>query len=708
MVGLVGKRRERRGLVLPMVLVVGAILLMLGLTLFQFVGQQNANLHLLANAEVAHFMAEAGISSCIRSIREALSTAGITDGSNTKLNALLTLPQPLPDTSLMPFLKDIWNEDLKKFSKEVDKTANIRVEVWLRGFESTETDPKAWVDPGAKQGWLSIEATGEYRGMKRVLSIKRKVWVGNTIPPLVSKFTLYVRKAGAGSPGQYNVVRNDYGGNVTDEAKPLMCFNHTTPEAIFPFQPGAISSILGDEKDPFVYQKRGWIWLGGGPVRLNITSGSGAFGEIFHFYDISTSNSFQAIKFRTPVTKLPPVFGSPQQLPGDDIDPDNPQNLKYSTYSFGHNFVIEGFHDISDRKQHDAMYERDILSRPHELPRFGSKSSQFHLFGLAQKGFQSRTKVIGEVTAAFPRFASLEVKPEEPVMEQKFLDMKPPPLYLLPSLHGENYTSEYHLKDFLGRHFGGPILATGFFFADQADYAKYMSCIVEVPYIISYNSMQDTNAATGIRQFPPSSSTLTLDTGSNLILKNQVVTLYEGPVDNPRLLEVMSSRIQREIGTIQEFWDRYFDKKTQTLQLNEIVRIRNPQKQTFFLPPNTIAYPLKVAGGGLIMLEEGNLVLREVVMNDVSENLTVALVKGTSVQFETPKRNQVNIVAPNAELAPGFAANLFGSLCLHAVPPNSRSPGGNLYYREDQDPTQNGYFSFYKVRIDDKDTFWHE
>jgi len=702
------QKRPARGMILPLVVIIGGVLLVLGITLHQFVGQQNANVHLLAFSEVAHFLAEAGISSCIRSVREALQASGILGQGNQALFKLLTKPEPLPDTSLMPLLKDTWNEDLKKFSKDLDKTANIKVEVWLRNFKQTETDPSAWVDPTAKTGWLSIESTGGYRGMKRVLIIKRKIWVGNVLPPVVSKFTLHVREARKADEGAYNIIRNDYDSNITDGPRPIVCFNHSTPDAFHPFPGTPISKILSDEKDPFVYLQRGWIWLGGCKIRLNITSGAGALGEIFHFYDISNANSFQAIKFKTPAEKLPAPFQNPINLPWDLIDASSPDPSRQPSYQFGHSFVIEGFHDKSNRRQQNAMYERNVLSTTYEKPKYGSKSSMLHLYGLAQKGFQSRTKVFGNVTAAFPRYACLDVKPMEPDVANMFANTKPDPLYLLPSLPPQTFRNNFPITDFLNRHFGGPILATGFLFQDQAEYAKFMSCIVEIPYNTSYNSMQDIQTATGSRQFPPQSNVLSEDSGSDLILKRDKLTIYKGPVEAPRMLEVVKSRIQKDIPTVGEFWGTYYDKEKQVLRLGQIVRILNADKETFFLPPQQIAYPLKVEEGGMIILENGNLTCRGAVLLSTDECLTIVVARGSSVNFETPQMNQVNILAPQAELGYGSRAELYGTLCLRSLTPDERTSGGNIRFREDQDPTKPDYLKFYKIRIDDHDTFWHE
>lgn len=692
------------GVVLPLVLISGGVLLTLGLTLYNFVSQQNSNIHLLASAEVAHFLAEAGISSCVRTVRETLSRANLT--ANPQVAGLLLQGRPLPDTSLMSYLKDTWNEDLKGFAREVDSTAGIKVEVWLREFKQTETAPESWVDPSAKTGWLSIESTGEYRGMRRTLSVKRQVWVGSILPPVVSKFTLHVGQASRGNEGSYNIIRNDYAGNITDGPLPIICYNHGTPDTFFPFEGRPLSAILNEEKNPQIYQQRGWIWLGGGKVRLNLTSGAGALGEIFHFFEILSNSTFQAIKFITLTAKLPPPFRSPQSLPWD-IKPDDPNPPWYS-YTFGHHFVLEGFHDKSDRKAQNAMYEGDILSVAAELPRYGAKSSMLHLYGTSNKGYQSRTKVLGNVSLAFPRFAGLDITPQEPIQRANFLSAAPPPMYLLPSLFPHEYSEERLLTDFLKRRLGGPILPVGFLFADQSMYSRFMSCIVEMPYVTSYNAMQDIQTGQPPREFPPQNKILSEDDGREITLTRNNQILYKGPVSAPQLLEVIHRRVQKKIGSIEEFWTTYYDADKQTLNLNEIVQIDNAAKASFLIPPDNLPYPLKVTGGGMVILAEGNLVLRGVQMQSPKEALTLVLDKGTLVKFETPIQNQLNIVAPKAELDYGSKMDLLGTLCLGTVRPDERTSGGFLRYRQEQDPTTDESQAFTKIRINNRDTFWHE
>ena len=686
-----------------MVAILGSILLLLGITLYFFVGQQNVNVHLLAYGEVAHFLAEAGVSGSIRSIRDSLDAAGLGNEGPSAVQKILLQGNPLQDTSLMPLLNDTWNKELKDFAADVDKSASIRVEVWLRNFKATETDPSRWADPIAKSGWLSIEATGRYKGSSRTLTIRRALRVGSILPPLTSKFTLHLADCSRGHEERFNIIRNDYQSNISKLAgnlRPLQIYNHSTPDT--PIDPKSVGEILSDEVNDKIYQERGWVFLGGGKVRLNITSGAGTYGEIFQVYDVGNANDFQPIRFKTPANLMPTVFSNPIPLYWDRVDI-NP--VRRVNYTFEHSFVLEGFHDQSNKKETDAMYEGDILS-PLDKQVYTSRSSLLHLFGDTRKGYQSRTKVLGHVNAAFPRYSIIMVGSPESDVQAMLENQKP--LYALPSMHEHEYNPGREIKDAKNRRVGGPILTAGFLFSNFQEYQKLMSGILEVPYVTSYNTMQDIIGKKTTRQFPSEQAILAEDRGTSIEIKRGEFLCYKGTVESPNLMDVIKKRVQAEAESINDFWDTYYDPKTQSLVLNGIVRIQNQENLDLFIPPTSKPSPLKVSGGGMIVLDQGNLVLRGVVVASPIEALTVVLVKGRNVLFENSASNHVHIYAPHADVRAQAKIDLFGSLAAGDLDPAACCQGGTLRYREATDPTRSSSLAFTKIKIDDRDTMWHE
>ncbi|MDD3146260.1 MAG: hypothetical protein PHD82_03070 [Candidatus Riflebacteria bacterium] len=460
--------------------------------------------------------------------------------------------------------------------------------------------------------------------------------------------------------------------------------------------------MLKDEKLADIWQRRGWLWLGGRKVRLNLCSGAGDLGEIFHFYDVSNPNVFSPVKFSTPAAALPAKFSGPVQLPWDKSS----ESIRQVSYSFGHSFVLDGFHDRSSRKETDAMYEGNVLSTG-EKNHYSSKSSILHLFGDARKGYQSRTRLFGQVNAAFIRFANLEVKPEDADVAALFAAANPPPLYLLRSISDEAYNNSVDIEEVGRRTLGGPLLKSGMLFKSYNEYAQLMSRVVELPYRESYNSMQDVYDAKVGRTFPSSAANLPVDSGDKVTLQRDQHVFFKGVPSADAVSQLLAGRVQIEVETINTFWERFLNKQGE-LELNAVVRIRNPRGLDMQIPAAGRPQPMVVRGGGIIVLESGNLVLRGISCSSPDQALTILLRGNGSVSFASTQPNHVNLIAPDAELAYGSKFDLTGTLCVGSIYADHRFQGGTVRFRAGQDPIVSGYDRFYKVFVDPKDSYWNE
>ncbi len=692
---------HNRGFTIMIALAIGTILLLLSVTLYTFVSHQYTGIHTIVNGEIAHFLAETGINTTIGTIRSNISN-NLTSGNQSfeKLKSTFINSKSVNDICINDLLGDSWNDDLKIFSKEVDKTASIKVNVYLRDFSPIEKDTNIWNDPKACKGWLVIESVGEYKGSQRKIIVKRNVSFFNMVPGIMGKFTLYLNDSIKKSENDYNLIRNDYKGMITDGPQPILVYNHATPG--YPIEPGNIADILRDEKDPEIWEHRGWIWLKGDKCRLNLCSGAGDLGEIFHFYDVSNPNEFSPIRFSALAQNLPESFFKSLNLPWDRSN----VNIKNTPYRFWHSFILDNFHDRSNRMVSEAMYEGSILS-DYERKRYGAKSSVLHLFGDARKGYQSRTRVIGPVFSAFVRFANLEVKPEAPDVKAIFESNDPKPIYLLRSVPPESYSDFIDLIEFTGRRVGGPILKTGTLFKNYNEYSSLMSSIVEMPYIESYNTMQDVYDNKTERTFPRLKKILNLDTkGDSVITKNGNI-YYKGKPSIEDSISLIQQRVQNTISTPADFWERYLNEDGE-LELNSVVSITNSDNDEFIIPPPGKPQPLTVKGGGIILLENGSIVLRGISLSDSSEILTVATKGSGKVRFESTIPNMVDIIAPNSEVDYGSKFELFGTLCAKNIYADHRFQGGIIRYRQAQDPMGNGYDKFYKMFIDNKDSYWND
>ena len=692
---------HNRGFTIMVALIIGTVLLLLSVVLYTFVSRQYTGMHIIVNGEIAHFLAETGINTTIGSIRESIGN-NFSAGTRTfdKLKEIFLNSKSINNICINDILDESWNSDLKKFSADIDKTASIEVNVYLRDFKPIENNPAVWCDPKAVDGWLVIESVGEYKGATRKIMIKRGISIFNMVPGVMSKFTLYLNNSVKKDENDYNIIRNDYKGMITDGPQPIIVYNHATPE--YPVESGNIADIEKEEKEPDVWKKRGWIWLKGPKTRLNLCSGAGDLGEIFHFYDVSNPNVFSPVRLSTPVNSLPETFFKSMAIPWDKSS----EIIKNAHYRFWHSFILDSFHDRSKRMQIEAMYEGDILSSK-ERRTYGAKSSVLHLFGDARKGFQSRTRVIGPVYSAFVRFANLEVKPEEPEVKEIFESQKPSPIYLLRSLPYENYGKAVDITEFMGRKVGGPMLKTGMLFKNYDEYSKLMSRIVEMPYAESYNSMQDVYDKKKDRVFPTTKKIINFDVEGESSISRNGNTYFKGKPAIEDSIKLIRQRVQDVVATPADFWKKYLNEDGE-LELNTVVLISNDSKEDFVIPPVGMPQPLVVKGGGIILLEKGNISFRGISLADTSEILSVAAAGEGRIRFESTITNMVDIIAPNAEIDYGSKFEVFGSLCAKNIYADHRFQGGVIRYREAQDPTKNSYDRFYKILLAKKDSYWNE
>jgi len=108
--------------------------------------------------------------------------------------------------------------------------------------------------------------------------------------PVLSKFTLYVENAQEGNPFRFNLVSTDQNGSLspTSSAKPFILDNGGE---------NRVDSTLAE----FVRKERGLVYLGGGPIVLNLARGWGSnpeFGEGFHLFEKGRGDGLYTIDWK--------------------------------------------------------------------------------------------------------------------------------------------------------------------------------------------------------------------------------------------------------------------------------------------------------------------------------------------------------------------------------------------------------------------------
>ena len=424
-------------------------------------------------------------------------------------------------------------------------------------------------------------------------------------------------------------------------------------------------------------------------------------GEIFHFYDVSRPNTFSPISFNTPKDMLPSAFSRGLNLQWDKSS----QTMRTVHYTFSHGFVLDGFHDKSTMKSTDAMYEGGILSES-DKRRYGSKSSALHLYGDARPGYSSRTKIFGNVYSAFIRFANLDIKSTENDVAEMLKSVNPKPIYLLKSLSPQEYDDSLTISEIKKRAVGGPILKLCMLFDGYGEYSQLMSGIIEMPYVSAYNSMQEILDGKKVRNFPPNKTVLEQTELSAIALKGAGGQIYDGIPSGESALSILNDRANASIDSIDEFWSTFLNDKKE-LELNSIIRIKNSKKETLKIPPETVRPPLKVKGGGAIILENGSVELGGVICETLKEALTVGVCGSGNVRFTSINQNQINVIAPECVLGYSSRIDMLGSLCVKSIFVDDRFQGGRVIFRQGTDPIQCPANAFYKIYLSPRDSYWN-
>lgn len=694
---------RKAGFTLIYVLSIGVTLLILGTVLFKLVGRHQEEIRHVADAQSAHYLAEAGIGFAICEVRKSFEE-GNTAGLSPLAKTIIENPS-VPETSIVPLFDPSWNYRLAACAAEVDPSASLEVDAWFTGFQAAETDPAVWNDPVSCRGSLAIRATGSCKGVSRTVEVRRPVFAGSLLPPVTTKFTLRAHSAAQGQPERYNTLSNDYDGRHVEGDRPLMLYHHPLPDDTLAPQ------VPKEGEEPAnVFESRGWVWLGGGQVRLHLTSGALDAGELFQLYAIPEPGKPKVIRFTTPPSLLPPAFSQARGFPWDRPD-GAPERV--TEYAFGHDFLLDGFHDRSTSLEHNAMYEGDLIS-PDQIAKYGAKSSSLHLFGDCRKGFQSRTKVIGNVSTAILRLGRLDVKPEEPDVAAIFGGTRPSPQYFLPACETGNFKPEQTLTEFLGRAVGGPVARRSELFPTYEDYTEHMCSIVEFPTAYLYNFMGELALPSEQRTYPPAASPLAYDDGSDLQLRRNETLLYRGPVKALQTIEVIRNRAMVELSTIDEFWERFYRPDDRVLRLDTTVRIINKARDPLVFPPSHLSAPLVVEGSGMILFERGNVVCRGNRLTSQYSAITIAAPEAETVTMEQSDLHQLNILAPKARLVLAIPCRINGSVDVRdTLPTAGTGKGGSIAWREIQDPIRtsesgNDWRAFIRACVSDTDRSWYD
>lgn len=679
------KNKPAKGAILLIAVCILGVCMFFAASMHFFVSSQRKNNNTFLEKQVAHYIANSGIDIATTSIESIIDEINKSPTSKIalKFKSLLNRNSAVSITS---FFRSQINDLISLLKSELNKNINLKLKATI-ATSDIENNSKLWSDPNAKVLLLKIKSTGCFKDVEESVIVTKQIIYSSMLLPVVSKFTLHLQDASENNRSKYNIIKNKYDGSFPQiGVRPLTCFNNPPNEK---------------QHDADVYTKRGWIFLGGGLSILQISSGTKKGGEVFHFYKVSKSGKCNTLKFSPRIS--PPCFSEPNTYVADYLT-----KTKTAKYKLKYNFILDGFHDSSAMRTHDAMYTGEALSAS-DLKKYGAKSSFLKLYGNTRN--ISHTKVIGNVQAAYVKYAWISVTPLESNIFSEMNSLAHKPIFFLPSMSSHDYAPDKRIVNFFvnERHRGEPILTPRTLQLTKEQYQKYMSRIIDnLPYTTSYNMISEILNSKSTREFPPSRQILTKDMGLNLTLKRHTHTLYNGIAAAPKSVEVASDRSLCIVPSIKRFWERYYDKETNTITLNGAITVLNTSKKQFVIPPRGYNQPLYFKGKGMIILKNGDLELRGCQQKSSNDCLSIILKNGRNIYITASLDNYVSVLAPEASVHFKVWSKFYGTLAAKTISLKNNPQGGELHYLTSHDPTSEVSRKFMCLYADDKESYWHD
>lgn len=634
-------------------------------------------------------LAQSVINYSVARLQEQLETA---DG---KLLAFFSSSELTPGTSI-----PIELPDLKKILEEFPKTnADVSLEVsTIKQLKTKEDLNKTGFDPFEKTLTLNITALVAGQQSECTLREQRELKLVNLMPDILGKFTLYVKESG--DSDSLNRFANHIDGyadsqfSLADSCRPVILKNG-----------GELDFAASEADDPDSWRTRGFIYLGGSEVNLNLTSGNfEGYGELFHFYSLSQSPGIPGyFDIDSPAFfAVPPDFSKawPQSLnPGPPFAPRFAYFLKH---------VITGFYTTQDNGSDMSHDGRLGISFPanDKNARVAMRSSSLNLYGTSAN--PSPTLVLGKVNRRYADFTGIVVDVDGDGSRDAVVDyvretdqalgtIANPPGQISTIGNG-SVQPGLHVK------LNNGLVNYSNMFATELSYADNMCKLKTEPYLRSMDFMY----FRGDDEFFPSQamfgesdsswqSSFSLKFHHNLLPDH---SYYQNgnPQNFPaaRLTDKTVFAVKDE----QEFYRHFIKADGKTLALGVPVSVINKADETFKLPSN-----LSIARGGVIFIEDGHLELGSISRDDPDEVLTI-IVNNGNILLNLPAQSPVyaNLIALNGTLLNlnnNHGIDLHGSLIVKNYDPGQFKVGGRLNYDPRNDPSGFYYKNYFRCYIAD-------
>ena len=377
----------RRGLSLYVILCTLVVVSIFAFATSTMVTQNIRQARLLADSRAALLLDRSAVACAIGQIQDAL------ENPQSQLHQVLTAPDLASGTQLAIDLAPLEAVRTGYRDAAITVAATIERISPLDGLRLTRTTGGG--DPIERRCVLCLQLSGRVGSAEINRSEYRELRIVNLLPGILGKFTLYVRQAAGNSPG-FNRFANDINGWADDQVPPA--------DRIMPIILKNGGELDGGQDS---WKKRGFVYLGGGKVSLNLTAGNDeAYGENFLFYSMTQTPSIPGYYDPFP----PDFFTKPP-----DFTKRHPQSLNtggsfVTDFAYCLKRVVSGFY-TTDADGKDMNIDKRLgvtfPGTPQACdPRM--RSSILHLYGTRSN--PSPTLVLGSVYRRYAEYAGVVVE----------------------------------------------------------------------------------------------------------------------------------------------------------------------------------------------------------------------------------------------------------------------------------------------------------
>ena len=680
---------SKRGMVLFVLLCILTIVSISAFSLNKFAQQKLRQNKQLLDRQSCNILAQSALNYAVANLQEELENqpSSVADYFfNPELQTGTIVPLPLP----------MLNDLVAEYS---DSEAQIQVKtISIRKMQKEEEMSTSGYDPLERSFEVEFTAFARTGLITCNLTETREIRLVNLQPGLAGKFTLFVKN-----------IKNP------DSFNKFPCHIDGFPDSTFAGgavcnpvilkNGGELDFAASEIADSNSWKKRGYIFLGGSDVTLNLTSGNfEAYGELFHFFSMESESQIPGY-----FDIIAPSFFSPPP----DFKAKWPQTLNTgepfaSSFAYILKHVLTGFYTTQDdgsNMNHDRRLE---LSFPSNQANSIKKmqSSSLHLFGTRSN--PSPTLVLGNVSRRYADFTGIVVDVDGDGSRDAIVDyvretnaepgaIAPPPEEIYAVAGGA-------LSPGTPIRLDQDLLNYGNMFNSAPIYQENMCKLITEPYLRSHDFMYFSSE----ESFFPSKSCFGEEAASfqnDFSLKfnsNLMSDKYFYRNGNPKNFSDngFKHKLVYRISSFDDFLSRFYDKNTSTLDLQIPVIVENTGGQPVKLPGN-----IKINNCGMLVIEKGDLELGAIEQQNFDSCLTIILFSGNFVlnnpQQQTIGARLIALQGQLKNLSPVRALDLLGGLVVGDYEPEEFKSGGRIIYDDRADPSGEEYKEFYRCYVAD-------